>query len=157
EKRERLIGSGIGGGTLIGLAELLTGTSDFAEIVRLGANGNRANVDLQVKDIYGEGDSPLVGELTASNFGKVSQITNYTKEDQMTALIGMVAETAMLLSVQAANICKRSSVVYIGSTFQQNDLLQEVIKKHMDMAEMKSYFPKNGEMSGALGALFSLS
>lgn len=44
----------IGGGTLLGLANLLTGVNDFDTINEMAKNGNNANVDMLVKDIYGD-------------------------------------------------------------------------------------------------------
>ena len=63
----------IGGGTLIGLSNLLTGNKDFESIVRKAQMGNNSNVDMLVKDIYGE-NSPfsLQGDLLASSFAKVA-------------------------------------------------------------------------------------
>jgi type II pantothenate kinase len=43
----------IGGGTLVGLSNLLTGINDFDEISRLCQNGDNSGVDMLVKDIYG--------------------------------------------------------------------------------------------------------
>jgi pantothenate kinase len=55
---ERVSGTMIGGGTLLGLANLLTGVKDFDEITKLANQGNNAEVDMLVKDIYGK-DAPF--------------------------------------------------------------------------------------------------
>ena len=67
---ERVNGTMIGGGTLVGLANMMTGINDFDTIIRLAAEGDNTNVDMLVKDIYGK-DSPFkeLGEdLLASSF-----------------------------------------------------------------------------------------
>ena len=51
---ERVSGTMIGGGTLLGLANLLTGINDFDTILSLSKQGNNNNVDMLVKDIYGD-------------------------------------------------------------------------------------------------------
>jgi pantothenate kinase len=70
---ERVSGTMIGGGTLIGLANLLTGNREFDKIIAKAQTGNNAHVDMLVKDIYGE-NSPfhLKGDLLASSFAKVA-------------------------------------------------------------------------------------
>jgi len=65
----------IGGGTLLGLANLLTGIKDFDAIIGLAQSGSNTNVDMLVSDIYGA-NSPfkeLAGDLLASSFAKVAQ------------------------------------------------------------------------------------
>lgn len=74
DRFERVSGTMIGGGTLIGLSNLITGEKDFNRIIRLAEAGNHANVDMLVKDIYGT-KSPfkeLQGDLLASSFAKVA-------------------------------------------------------------------------------------
>lgn len=71
---ERVAGTMIGGGTLLGLSNLLTGERDFDTIVKMAQEGDNANVDMLVKDIYGD-NSPfkdLQGDLLASSFAKVA-------------------------------------------------------------------------------------
>ena len=64
----------IGGGTLIGLSNLLTGEKDFDKIIEMASRGSNSNVDMLIKDIYGQ-NSPfkeLQGDLLASSFAKVA-------------------------------------------------------------------------------------
>ena len=71
---ERVGGTMIGGGTLLGLSNLLTGVRDFDQIIQMAQSGANANVDMLVSDIYGE-NSPfkdLAGDLLASSFAKVA-------------------------------------------------------------------------------------
>ena len=71
---ERVGGTMIGGGTLLGLANLMTGIKDFDQVVSLAQSGNNANVDMLVSDIYGP-NSPfkeLASDLLASSFAKVA-------------------------------------------------------------------------------------
>jgi pantothenate kinase len=64
----------IGGGTLLGLSNLLTGINDFDTILEMSKKGDYRKVDMLVKDIYGD-NSPLKGlsgDLLASSFAKVA-------------------------------------------------------------------------------------
>lgn len=70
----RVSGTSIGGGTFYGLCHLLTGLTDFDDMLTLGEQGNNVNVDLVVGDIYG-GDYNKIGlksSTIASNFGKAT-------------------------------------------------------------------------------------
>ena len=69
----RIGGTALGGGTLLGLAAGLLGTSDFDEIAALAQRGSRQTVDLLVSDIYPAGGIALAGDLTAANFGKYAR------------------------------------------------------------------------------------
>ena len=71
---ERVSGTMIGGVTLVGLSNLLTGIKDFDKIIEMASKGNNSNVDMMVKDIYGQ-HSPfkeLQGDLLASSFAKIA-------------------------------------------------------------------------------------
>jgi len=81
---ERVAGTMIGGGTLLGLSNLLTGERDFDTIIKMAQEGDNSNVDMLVKDIYGE-NSPfkdLQGDLLASSFAKVAADQTESKEGQ---------------------------------------------------------------------------
>lgn len=155
ENQERILGSGIGGGTFMGLGELLTGEKDFSELVLLAASGNKTKVDLSVSDIYMGEATPVEGHLTASNFAKGIK-ENQSHEDMMASLTNMIAETIVLLTLQAATIHKSHNVVYMGSTFSGNDPLKKVLESYKGMLGMKTCFLTNGQYCGALGAWLAL-
>jgi len=152
--QERLGGTGIGGGTLMGLSRLLTGLTDYDEIVRLAALGRRDRIDLTVARIYEGAEPPIPGDLTASNFGSVLQAAGaYATEELLAAVVGLVGETAATASVLAANRFGLSRVVYVGSSFIRNDLLREVAGRYTELRGAAPVFPEDGEYSGAIGAL----
>ena len=72
EKIFHMGGTGIGGGTLIGLSSKLLDLSKFDSLVTLAENGNVNNVDLLIGDISKQNISSMTAEITASNFGKIS-------------------------------------------------------------------------------------
>ena len=51
---QRVGGTMIGGGTLIGLSNMMTGVKDFDRIIELASKGDHTKVDMMVSDIYGE-------------------------------------------------------------------------------------------------------
>lgn len=80
---ERVSGTNIGGGTFWGLCRLLTGVTNFDEMLELSSRGDSANVDMLVGDIYGRdyGSVGLSADTIASSFGKVvsgdKQLSDY--------------------------------------------------------------------------------
>lgn len=154
KRSERLGGSGVGGGMLMGLAYLLTGRTDFQEIIQLATKGDRHGIDLKVKDIY-EGASPISGELTASNFGFIERIQQQEvrDEDVLACLIGMIAESILMMAIPFAKTIPTSTIVFIGSTFQSNPLFSKLLEHFEEQFEIKTFFPQKGQYSGAIGSL----
>ncbi|SFE79529.1 type II pantothenate kinase [Alteribacillus iranensis] len=156
---ERIGGSGIGGGTLLGLTYLLTGEDDFKKILELSKKGNGKSLNITVGDIYSHETPPISGDLTASNFGNVSRMkhNHLPKEDFIAAVVRMIGETITTMSVQAADRLHTDSIVYIGSTFSGNNTLKEIIKGYTELRGKNAYFLEHGEYSGAIGALMNRS
>ncbi|MBA4495190.1 type II pantothenate kinase [Paenactinomyces guangxiensis] len=158
-KQQRLGGTGVGGGTIMGLSQLLTGLTDYEAIVSLAAKGVRDRIDLKVSHIYEGAEPPLPGDITASNFGNIlpqGSTDPLTKEDRLASVIGLVGETVAVVSVLAAGHYGVSSIIYIGSSFVRNDPLKEVVESYTKLGGASPVFPEHGEYSGAIGALLSL-
>lgn len=154
-RQERIGGTGVGGGTLLGLSHLLTGVTNYEEIVRMAGTGSRDRIDLKVKHIYEGKEPPISGELTASNFGNnlFSVAAELSREELLAAVLGLVGETVSTVSVHAAKQCGVSTIIYIGSSFFENPLLKEVVTSYTVLRGAQPLFLENGEFSGAVGAL----
>ena len=61
-------GSGVGGGTIKGLASLICGLDDPQQLDALAMQGNAANLNLTISDLGYEEISFLGADMTASNF-----------------------------------------------------------------------------------------
>lgn len=153
----RVGGTGVGGGTLTGLATIMTGISNFKEITEKAAVGSRENIDLFVKDIYQGMDTPIEGHLTASNFGSVGILKNteYKSSDLLATIQALVGEVITTLSIQFAEERKADSIVYIGSTLRDNEQLKHVIGKYTKLKKQTPIFMNNCGFSGAVGALLN--
>jgi len=115
EEPLRLIGSGVGGGTLIGLSRLLLGTVDVEEIGALACSGDPARCDLTVTDIVGGPIGPLTGQATASHFGRLARGGASTERaDVAAALVRLVAQTALRLSVDPVLFHQARVIVLVG-------------------------------------------
>ncbi|GMM38683.1 pantothenate kinase [Saccharomycopsis crataegensis] len=86
----RIGGSSIGGGTLWGILSLLTNAKTYDDMLTMASNGDNANVDMLVGDIYGASYNKIGLKSTtiASSFGKVFKTVTgkmdggYNKNDE---------------------------------------------------------------------------
>ncbi|MCP8970832.1 type II pantothenate kinase [Ectobacillus ponti] len=150
----RLTGTGVGGGTILGLGSLLTGKTSFRDIVALAEQGRREAVDLRVCDIYEEAP-PLAGDLTAANFSHPG-LRQAEPEHLAAALIGMVGEVVTGMSLQAAEQYGVTHIVFAGSAFLRNRPLRETAERYVRLQGRVPLVLQNGSCCGAIGALFSL-
>lgn len=113
-KMNYLGGTGVGGGTLIGLSKLLLSAETVEHIEEYASLGNLANIDLRIKDLTASGSKRLLSaELTASNFGNVSDLA--TKEDMALGIMNMVYETVGMVSIFAARSVEVRNIVLTGN------------------------------------------
>ncbi len=113
-KTEYLGGTGVGGGTMLGLTRKILGVDNVEHIEQLCEEGNLGNIDLRIQDItdkkqYGGMDSTL----TASNFGKLSDLAN--KNDIALGITNLVAETIGMMAIFAARTFGTRDIVLTGN------------------------------------------
>ena len=107
-------GTGVGGGTLMGLSKLLLKADNIDHIAEYADGGDLANIDLRIKDITAkEAMSDLSRDMTAANFGNVSDLA--TKPDIAKGIMNMVFETVAMVSVFAARSVGVKDVVLTGN------------------------------------------
>lgn len=106
-------GTGVGGGTLLGLSRKMLGVDSIEHLEQLAADGNLENIDLRICDISKDESFQINANLTASNFGKLSDIAN--NNDVALGISNMVAETIAMLSVFAARSFNVKNVVLTGN------------------------------------------
>jgi type II pantothenate kinase len=152
---ERVLGSGIGGGTLMGLGHLITGKQDFQLFTSMAENGDNRNADLLVRDIYAPEEPPIFGDLTAANFGKAHLNEHATEQDCLASLMQLIGETIILLAGQVASSKQASKIVFVGGAVSNNKALQDVLGRFRDMMSYEPIFLKKGSHAGAIGALIS--
>jgi len=158
-QHERIAGTGIGGGTLLGMSALMTGIHQFEEIVQYSSKGKRSEVDMLVSDIYFGNKTPIDGGLTASNFGEagLTPQVERSKEDILATVQGLVGEVISTLSIQCAVSENVEHIVYIGSTLSENVPLQKIIGNYTQRKSKTPIFLCDNGYSGAIGALLSKS
>ncbi|WP_367121636.1 type II pantothenate kinase [Staphylococcus capitis] len=155
QDQQRVGGVGTGGGMIQGLGYLLSNITDYTELTNLAQKGDRDSIDLKVKHIYKDSEPPISGDLTAANFGNVLHHldNNFSSADKLSSVIGVVGEVITTMAITLAREYQTENVVYIGSSFNNNNLLREVIENYTVLRGFKPYYIENGAFSGALGAL----
>lgn len=154
-QKERLLGTGIGGGLFTGLGSIIAKTSDYPTLVDLASKGDRTNCDLMVSDIYSLSDSPIEASLTAANFGKNLSEDNASVPDQLAALTQLIGESIVLLSTLTIKSLAVKEIVMVGGALTGNRLLKQVITSFESMFEYRLTFLEKGSHAGAIGALYS--
>lgn len=107
-------GTGVGGGTLMGLSKLLLNAESIGHIEKYAENGSLDRVDLKIKDMTASNSLDLLeGELTAANFGKLSELAS--KDDLALGIMNLVFETVGMVSVFAARSAGVKDVILTGN------------------------------------------
>ena len=145
----RIGGSGVGGGSVLGLASCMLGKDDVEAILALAENGRLENVDLKVSDIIGCEIPSLPSDLTAANFGKLKSTAS--ESDVALGIINMVFETAGMLAVFALRNDAVKDVVVTGTlaTFPQ---AKDVFAQFSTHTGLNFIIPENAVYATALGA-----
>lgn len=153
--QRRVGGIGTGGGMIQGLGFLLTQISDYTQLTNLAQTGDRDRIDLKVKHIYKDTEPPISGDLTAANFGHVLHHPDetFTAADKLASVIGVVGEVITTMAITVAREFKTKNVVYIGSSFNNNHLLRQVIEDYTILRGCTPFYIEHGAFSGAIGAL----
>ncbi|MCL2365466.1 MAG: pantothenate kinase [Oscillospiraceae bacterium] len=149
DEAERVGGSGIGGGTIIGLASQMLAKSDIDAIIALAEKGNLENVDLMVRDIVGHEIPALSSSLTAANFGKIKSTAS--DADIALGIMNMVFQTIGMLAVFVIKNDPIKNVVLTGTlaTFPH---AAPILLPFSNLADAEFTIPPNAVFATALGA-----
>jgi type II pantothenate kinase len=146
---EYMGGTGVGGGTIVGLSKKMLGVSDFETLVELADGGDIDKIDLHISDITKKDIGGLPSHMTASNFGKLSDIAS--KSDIALGILNMVFESVGMLAVFAARSKNTKDVVLTGnlSKIPQAKYVFEILST---MFDMNFVIPENAEFGTVIGA-----
>lgn len=144
-------GTGVGGGTLVGLSKLLVGAEGIDHIVEYAAEGDLGNVDLRIKDITSPGSmQSLKDDMTAANFGNVSDVA--TRGDVALGILNMVYETVGMVSVFASKHAGTKDIVLTGN-LTRLDFCRQKFLEFNDMGYgVRFMIPEFAQFSTVIGA-----
>ena len=145
-------GSGVGGGTLMGLSRLLLKTDHIDHIVELAKEGDLSRIDLRISDITSPDDMQnMPRDLTASNFGNVSDLA--TKSDIAKGILNTVFETVGMVSIFAARSAGVRDIVLTGnlSTLPYASEKFAEFNRMNDLYGVRFLLPENARFATVIG------
>lgn len=143
-------GTGVGGGTLIGLSKKLLEMDTVEHIEKLCEGGDLSKIDLRIGDIANKEVYPdLNTELTAANFGNLSDLA--TKADLALGVVNMVAETIAMVSMFAAKSCGVKDIVLTGNLATLSPMC-EIFASLRKSFSVHFTIPQNAQFATVIGA-----
>lgn len=144
-KISHLLGTGLGGGTIRGMGELLLGMHTMDEVDELAQKGVLQNINIQIADLYSENLGFLDGEITVSNFAKNAK----REEDIAVGIYSLVIEP--ILSLANAYFKEEYTVIFSGGVFR-NKTARNILDKHKNILPFPYFYfsaPSYGTCYGA--------
>lgn len=146
-------GTGVGGGTLMGLAKKMLGMENLEHIEELAREGDLSRVDLKISDLTKQDIVPgFSDKMTASNFANVSDIT--TKSDIALGIINLVFETIGMVAIFAARNYSIRDIVLTGN-LTSVEHAPEVFGTLNKMFDMNFIIPERSQFGPVIGAALS--
>ena len=142
-------GTGVGGGTLLGLSRRMIGVDSIEHIEQLAAEGDLQKVDLRICDISNDENFLISSNLTASNFGKLSDIAN--NNDIALGIANMVAETVAMMSIFAARSFNVKNVVLTGNLTTLNSITNAFVDLEKNFG-VRFIIPELAQFGTVIGA-----
>ncbi|MBL0169775.1 MAG: Fumble domain-containing protein [Gemmatimonadaceae bacterium] len=108
-------GTGVGGGTLVGLGRMLLDITDPHVLDQLALVGSPTELNLTIGEILGGAIGSLPPDTTAVNFGRVArEPMAATPADTAAALVNMVGQVIAIIAINAARATQQEHIVIVG-------------------------------------------
>ena len=160
DKYERVGGTLMGGGTLIGLSKLIFGIADYDKILELASKGNNENVDLTMKDFPNHSENNNENSVVSS-LGKIHEFIqsgikdDLKKEDIALSLLKMICSHIAQYSVIYAEKNNIDTIYYFGTFTKKDSIADKILhkeSKHWNK-NIKIRFNNYGGYLGSIGTL----
>ena len=142
-------GTGVGGGTLLGLSKKMLGIEQIDHLEQLAAEGNLSNIDLRIGDFSHKGKNvSLPDHMTAANFGKLSDVAS--NGDLALGLLNMVFETVGMMALFAARSRGIKDIVLTGN-LTSIAYAKTAFASLSDMFDVNFTIPDNAQYATVIG------
>ena len=146
---EHIIGSGVGGGTLVGICNSMIGIADPSKLSELATDGDVNSVDLTIGDISKSSIPGLDMDVTASNFGKAPD--GLSNEDKVAGVFNLIYQSIGTMSVLSSRCVGINDVVFTGqlTSFKECKKYFELFPR---LYGVNFIIPDDAEFATAIGA-----
>lgn len=144
-------GTGVGGGTILGLSRRMVGVHDFKVVEEMALRGDPNKVDLTINDIVGGPIGILPANVTASNFGKF--LGEASVEDIVAGIFNMVSQTITIVAAMAAKAYNLEDNVVVTGMLAKSRLISRIMRETASLFSINIMIPENCELAGAIGAI----
>jgi type II pantothenate kinase len=171
EEFTRVGGTSLGGGTLLGLMNLLVGTNDFDELLEMATRGSRKDTDLLIKEIYNNqgSSSPKSSSSAASDeedlavgMGRLAidhlrNIRKMKKEDMVKNFLTMVVFNIAQVAYYLAKKERIGKIFFTGTFIKGHPDIMECLSHTVDYfsthndCKIDAAFLKHDGFLGAIG------
>lgn len=149
---KHIIGTGVGGGTLLGLSKAILGVNDFSLISEMALKGDLHHIDLTVGDLSAKEIAGLAADTTASNFGKLN--SKAKEEDIALGIVNLVFQSVGTAAIMASRLENLNQIVFVGSLLKLKAGIN-CLHRFSDLYKKEILVPRDAEFSTAIGAALS--
>jgi type II pantothenate kinase len=142
-------GTGMGGGTIRGLASLICGTDDPLEIESMAMKGRAKQVNLTISDLGYEAISFLGADMTASNF---AALRSPSKEDLAAAILSLAGETVGIVASICAREARCSQAIVVVGKVAANAFIRQTLELVGRLYRTSFLFPDHPGFATVFGA-----
>jgi len=142
-------GTGVGGGTLLGLSNKMLNIRHFDDLIEMAQGGDLSHIDLLIRDITKDPVGSLTQESTASNFGKISDLA--TKSDTALGIINLVFQTIGTIAAFASCIHNTKDIVLTGNLTNVPQS-RAIFDSLQSLYQVRFHMPDHAEYATAAGA-----
>ena len=143
-------GTGVGGGTLMGLTKKMLGVDNVEDVEKLCEGGDLSKIDLKISDLSRDKQFINVDtDLTASNFGNLSGLAE--NHDIALGIANMVAETIAMISIFAARGNGIKNIVLTGNLTNITPI-RRVFENLQSNFGVNFIIPENAQFATVIGA-----
>ena len=155
DKFHHLGGISVGGGTLLGLSKLTIDINKADEIEELSRDGDKKNLDTLIGEVVNNIGS-LNPDITASNFSKARNMTNFNNKDIASSISNMVGEVIGTVAYLNALLIGVSDVYFIGRVSKMRTV-KNGIEKRLNLAGISGNYIEKQEFANVIGAIAYLN
>lgn len=146
---EHIGGTGVGGGTIIGLSDMMINIRSISGIIKKAEEGDLRNIDLMVGDISKIVLPNLPPDTTASNFGKVTD--KPSDGDIALGILNLVFQSIATMAVFASKSTDTEDIVLIGN-LTAIPQCRKIFDSMKAISDVRFIIPDNAEYATAIGA-----